>query len=456
MSKLWYYVQDGKQFGPMPADVLHQLALAGVIKHNDKVRMEDMKEWAQAGSVKGLFLDISGQVSMPTVDGIGKAAEAVSSVAKSTGKVVDAALDIAETSQKIGKAISTVASLATGGSTFAGSIGDFLRPLGPVNFMACGGALLSGLTFWILARRATSASAKRLMTLASIGLACVGGSFALWTGIGAVAGANNKGFLATHVKVLEQLQERTILPKPKIGDVRQIQITDSLSIPFAWVPPGQSWLGGGDGKEGEIPFKLDKGFWCGIYEVTQKEWQSVMGNNPSYFQEKPKYPVELVSYDDILEYLKKANIRSKRFGYVFRLPTEQEWEYICRGGPTSKRDSRFCFSFAHSKTSLIPIYSNDLSSDQANFDGKFPVGEGKKGPYLARTNTVGQYIPNPLGIYDMHGNVWEWTSTNKGAVRVICGGSWNYNGDYCTASNRRGNAPDSRFSYLGFRLIAVP
>ena len=316
MSKSWYYVQDGKQFGPMPADVLHQLALAGVIKHNDKVRMEDMKEWAQAGSVKGLFLDISGQVSMPTVDGIGKAAEAVSSVAKSTGKVVDAALDIAETSQKIGKAISTVASLATGGSTFAGSIGDFLRPLGPVNFMACGGALLSGLTFWILARRATSASAKRLMTLASIGLACVGGSFALWTGIGAVAGANNKGFLATHVKVLEQLQERTILPKPKIGDVRQIQITDSLSIPFAWVPPGQSWLGGGDGKEGEIPFKLDKGFWCGIYEVTQKEWQSVMGNNPSYFQEKPKYPVELVSYDDILEYLKKANIRSKRFGGV--------------------------------------------------------------------------------------------------------------------------------------------
>lgn len=89
MSKLWYYVQDGKQFGPMPADVLHQLALAGVIKHNDKVRMEDMKEWAQAGSVKGLFLDISGQVSMPTLDGIGKAAEAVSSVAKSTGKVVD-------------------------------------------------------------------------------------------------------------------------------------------------------------------------------------------------------------------------------------------------------------------------------------------------------------------------------------------------------------------------------
>ena len=66
MSKLWYYVQDGKQFGPMPADVLHQLALAGVIKHNDKVRMEDMKEWAHAGSVKGLFLDISGQVSMPS------------------------------------------------------------------------------------------------------------------------------------------------------------------------------------------------------------------------------------------------------------------------------------------------------------------------------------------------------------------------------------------------------
>ena len=455
MSKSWYYVQDGKQFGPMPADVLQQLALAGVIKPDDKVRTEDMKGWAQAGSVKGLFLDISGQVSRPTVDGVGKAAEAVSSVAKSTGKVVDAALDIAETSQKIGKAISTVASLATGGSTFAGSIGDFLRPLGPVNFMACGAALLSGLTFWILSRRATSHSAKQLMALASIGLACTGGTFAVWTGLGAVAGENNKGLLATHVKILEQLQERTIVSRHKIGDVRQIQVTDSLSIPFAWVPPGQSWLGGGDGKEGETPFKLDKGLWCGIYEVTQEEWQAVMGNNPSYFQNMPRNPVEQVSYDDIVEYLKKINVRSDKSGYAFRLPTNQEWEYICRGGPMSKSDSRFSFSFARSKTDLTPLLTNDLCSEQSNFDGNYPAGEGKKGTYLARTNTVGQYIPNPLGIYDMYGNVWERTVNITGSDSTSNGGGWasfGYNLNQATPNNFF----RTNFYNLGFRLIAVP
>ncbi len=252
------------------------------------------------------------------------------------------------------------------------------------------------------------------------------------------------------------IRDKALAHKPIIGDVRQIKVMDTLSIPFAWVPPGQSWLGGGDGKEGETPFTLDKGLWCGIYEVKQEEWQAVMGNNPSYFKDKPNLPVEQVSYNNAIEFIENLNNRSKKSGYLFRLPSEKEWEYILRGGPIPKVQSRYNFYFASSKTDLTAVATNDLSSTQANFDGNYPDGGGKIGPCLEQTSTVGNYLPNPLGIYDMHGNVWEWTSTEKGAARLYCGGSWLNVGGTCKSSNRFRDVPIFRNSLLGFRLLAVP
>ena len=245
-------------------------------------------------------------------------------------------------------------------------------------------------------------------------------------------------------------------PAPRIGDTIEVPLTASMKMTCAWVPPGQSWLGGGDGKEGTTSFTLKKGLWCGIYPITQQQWLAVMGNNPSRFKNKAKNPVEQVSYNDVQQFLQKVNAANSRSGFLNRLPTADEWEYILRGGPISKSQSQYNYYFARSKTDLTAVGSNDLASTQANFDGNYPAGAGKKGPYLETTSAVGNYFPNPLGMYDMHGNVWEWTSTEGGSDRVFCGGSWDYFGSNCEASLRVGDDPDNRSDDLGLRLLAVP
>jgi formylglycine-generating enzyme required for sulfatase activity len=222
------------------------------------------------------------------------------------------------------------------------------------------------------------------------------------------------------------------------------------------VPAGESWLGGGGGEEGTTAFTLEEGLWCGIYPVTQEQWQAVMGDNPSYFEGNPENPVEQVSWDDVQVFLQKLNAANSRSGYLYRLPSADEWEYINRGCPISKTQSRYHYYFSSSKTDLTSVASNDLSSTQANFEGNYPAGAGKKGPYLETTSAVGNYLPNPLGMYDMHGNVWEWTSTEKGSDRVNCGGCWYSRGIYCGASRRYGDDPVGRFLSLGLRLLAVP
>ena len=241
-----------------------------------------------------------------------------------------------------------------------------------------------------------------------------------------------------------------------IGDRVVLPLTETQGITMGWVPAGNSWLGGGGGKEARRSFTLKKGLWCGIYTVTQEQWQAMMGDNPSRFKGKAKNPVEQVSYNDIQQFLHKVNAANSRSDFLYRLPSADEWEYILRGGPISKSQSQYHYYFARSKTELTAVGSNDLASTQANFDGKYPAKAGNKGPYLETTSAVGNYLPNPLGMYDMHGNVWEWTSTEKGSVRVGCGGSWLSSGGVCGASVRGGRDPGNRFGDLGFRVLAVP
>jgi formylglycine-generating enzyme required for sulfatase activity len=206
-------------------------------------------------------------------------------------------------------------------------------------------------------------------------------------------------------------------------------------------------------------------FYLGKHEVTQKEWQEVMGNNPSNFQ-GDNLPVEQVSWYEAVEY---CNKRSQREGLVpaytingtdvswdrsasgYRLPTEAEWEYACRagtGGPFST--------------------GNNITPEQANYDGNYPYNNNAKGTYREKTVNAGSFAANPWGLYDMHGNVWEWcwdwygdypsgaqtdpVGPAAGADRVRRGGSWNFDGRYLRSADRGSYAPANRNYYLGFRL----
>src|SRR5262249_23113697 len=146
----------------------------------------------------------------------------------------------------------------------------------------------------------------------------------------------------------------------------------------------------------------------------------------------------------------KLNEKERNGGYLYRLPTEAEWEYACRGGVTSEYECSFHFYFEKP--------SNDLSSDQANFNGTVPFSNAPNAKYLGRPTRVGSYPANKLGLCDMHGNVWQWCADRfqGGSVRVDRGGSWDCSGSLCQATYRNGRAPANRNDDLGFRLARVP
>jgi formylglycine-generating enzyme len=230
--------------------------------------------------------------------------------------------------------------------------------------------------------------------------------------------------------------------------------TNALGMEFAWCPPGTFLMGSPPSEpersddENQHRVTLTKGFWLGVTPVTQAQWQAVMGSNPSNFQGQDR-PVEQVSWDDCQEFCKKL---AERDGRRYRLPTEAEWEYACRAGTTTP------FHFGAT-----------LSTDQANYDGNYTYGKGKKGKYRKETAPVGSFSPNAWGLCDMHGNVWEWCQdwyapypqsdirdpqgSKSGDARVVRGGSWVDLPWWCRAAYRRRGAPGFRFYYLGCRVV---
>ena len=182
-----------------------------------------------------------------------------------------------------------------------------------------------------------------------------------------------------------------------------------------------------------------KNFKMGKYEVTQEQWEAVMGENPSDFK-APNNPVENVSWEDCKKFLEKLNSmpEAKKSGLTFRLPTEKAWEYACRAGSTGD----YC------KLADGTEITKGTQGEVAWYEDN----SGKK------THPVGQKKPNAFGLYDMHGNVWEWCEDLYRAGnsnRVYRGGSWSDSSWRCAAGNNRVcDYPVNRYYYLGFRLAA--
>jgi formylglycine-generating enzyme required for sulfatase activity len=251
-------------------------------------------------------------------------------------------------------------------------------------------------------------------------------------------------------------------PAPKDGP---------LGMKFVPLPKGTFYMGwDSDNKKGtKTEIKAD--FEIAVYTVTQGQWEKLMGNNPSYFsrtgagkdkvkdikdEDLKQFPVEMVSWDDAQKFIAKLNGQEKGKGWSYRLPTEVEWEYACRGGATAEDECSHDFYFAKP--------TNDLSSKAANFNSNRPAGQADKGLNLQRPTSVGSYAPNPLGLYDMHGNVWQWcvdlydpqAAGDAATHRVLRGGSCGMPARLCRAAYRFWFWQGQRRHDNGFRLVRVP
>ena len=219
-------------------------------------------------------------------------------------------------------------------------------------------------------------------------------------------------------------------------------VVNSIGMRFVPISTGTFTMG-----EGKTAHKvtLTQAFHLGQHEVTQEQYEKEMGTNTSNFK-GPQNPVEQVSWDDAVEFCRKLSElpAEKKAGYVYRLPTEAEWEYACRAG------TKTTYSFGDSDSGLGEYAWYDKNSGNTTH----PVG-GKK--------------PNPWGLYDMRGNVWEWcqdwygdypsgsvtdpTGSASGSIRVNRGGGWFLNSDVCRSAFRGRSAPGHRFNLLGFRVL---
>ncbi|MEO0770380.1 MAG: SUMF1/EgtB/PvdO family nonheme iron enzyme [Cyanobacteria bacterium J06649_4] len=250
------------------------------------------------------------------------------------------------------------------------------------------------------------------------------------------------------------------------AEYRREDLGQGVTLDMVAIPGGIFQMGSADGQEydSERPqHKVTvKPFWMGKYAVTQAQWKAVaalpkversLEATPSRFKGQNQ-PVEQVSWDAAIEFCQRL---SRKTGRDYRLPSEAEWEYACRAG-----------------TSSAFHYGETLTAELANYNAGYTFGSGPKGQYRKTTTDVGSFPANDFGLYDMHGNVWEWyqdhwhenyqgaptdgsawLSSGENAKRLLRGGSWGVNPDYCRSANRSGDARDIRYCSYGFRVVCA-
>ncbi|TVP64628.1 MAG: TIR domain-containing protein [Leptolyngbya sp. LCM1.Bin17] len=251
-------------------------------------------------------------------------------------------------------------------------------------------------------------------------------------------------------------QGRVVNTTAKTAEYFREDLGNSVTLDLVRIPAGQFLMGSPDSEKGEGPQHRVSvpEFWLGKYPVTQDQYQAIMGKNPSRFSENgANRPVEQVSWHDAVAFCQKL---SQQTGRPYRLPSEAEWEYACRAGTTT------------------PFHVGPtITTDLANYNGNFTYGAGPTGVYREQTTEVGSFPANAFGLYDMHGNVWEWCADHwhdsyEGAPvdgsawlasgegenpRILRGGSWGGNPVRCRSAFRSGFAPDLINGNVGFRVV---
>jgi formylglycine-generating enzyme required for sulfatase activity/tRNA A-37 threonylcarbamoyl transferase component Bud32 len=257
----------------------------------------------------------------------------------------------------------------------------------------------------------------------------------------------------------------TVVPIAQRGRAKTFteDLGNGVKLEMVEIPKGEFMMGSPSSEQDRSPDEGPQhrvqvpGFYMGKYEVTQAQYQALMGKNPSHFTGDGRLPVEQVSWLDAMDFCQKL---SQKTGRAYRLPSEAEWEYACRAGTTTP--------FAFGET---------ISAATVNYNGNYPYGNAAKGEYRKKTTPVGSFPANAFGLYDMHGNLWEWcldewvdnynnapvNGSSRGDIksratekqRLLRGGSWYFYANFCRSANRDHFAVSFRDLNFGFRLLAV-
>ncbi|WP_293155533.1 bifunctional serine/threonine-protein kinase/formylglycine-generating enzyme family protein [Okeania sp. SIO2C9] len=243
------------------------------------------------------------------------------------------------------------------------------------------------------------------------------------------------------------------------GNARQKieDLGNGIKLEMVYIPGGSFIMGSPENEQGRSSDESPQHqvtlqpFYMSKYPITQEQYQAIMGENPSHFTGK-SHPVENVTWHNATEFCQRL---SEKIGKIYRLPSESQWEYACRAGTTT------------------PFYFGEtITSELVNYDGNYPYSNTPKDKYRGETTEVGNFPPNSFGLYDMHGNVWEWCldiwhinydgAPNDGSawqtrgdsnIKVLRGGSWyNYSWN-CRSARRYDNDGNNLIHYRGFRIV---
>ena len=256
----------------------------------------------------------------------------------------------------------------------------------------------------------------------------------------------------TALKITEQPEDQTAALGDSVTFSVKADGDSDISMDMVWCPAGTFTMGSPSGELGrwdnetQHSVTLSSGFWIGKYEVTQAQYRAVMGSNPSYFK-GDSLPVEEVTWYDAMSFCEKLTAQERAAGrlpegYEYTLPTEAQWEYACRAGTTTALNSGKNLSAKYECPEMDEVGWYWYNSDWYNSGSP--------------THPVGQKKPNNWGIYDMHGNVWEWCLDwypgYEGSHRVMRGGSWFNDASGCRSAYRGSNNPDCYWGNCGFRV----